>query len=360
MKLLSATLAIIINCQLLTVSCGDMPNNKLNKPPQKAQPRFALSSPRNGQTITDAELLTLAFAAVKDSVTVDSCTLNVDGKPYVSFEGLRTEVDPRKLKLGVRRMSVNIYTSDNSVETIPFAVKVLPAVSPKQYTYSVVKQYPHDTQAYTQGLFYHQGSIYEGTGQYGSSSLRRIELASGKVTQDVTLDQQYFGEGICLHQGKIIQLTWRNRQGFIYDSDSFELIRKFEYQTEGWGITSDGTRLWMSDGSANIYVLDPLTMNVVDLVEVWTPDGRVDQLNELEYIEGELWANVYTQDYLARIDPATGRVNSIVDLKNLLRKELHTPQTDVLNGIAYDSANKRIFVTGKNWPILFELKIVEQ
>jgi glutamine cyclotransferase len=343
---------------MLTVSCVDAHQNKSDgKDKRSIQTRFSLVSPRNGQTIKDSESVSLEIHPERDSVSIDSCRLSVDGRHFVSFDGCRTVFRAGVLRMGLRRMALSIFTSDGLRETVSFNLKIVPDQAPKQCSYSVVGKYPHDTKAYTQGLFWNDGHLYEGTGQYGASSLRRVELSTGKVVKSIQLEAEYFGEGVCLHQGKIYQLTWQNRKGFIYRADSLILENRFEYSTEGWGITSDGERLFMSDGSANIYLVEPSTMSVADLVEVWTPSGKVNHLNELEYIDGELWANVYMEDYIIRIDPATGRVNSIIDLKNLLPMQERKPDTDVLNGIAYDSINRRIFVTGKNWPFVFEISI---
>jgi glutamine cyclotransferase len=259
--------------------------------------------------------------------------------------------------MGVRRMSLLVYSANNVVETILFNLKIVPTSPPKQYKYKVVNEFPHDNNAYTQGLFYSDGFLYEGTGQEGHSSLRKVELETGKVVQQKLLDNKYFGEGICLHDGKIYQLTWENREGFIYDYHDFTQTGKFNYNTEGWGITGDGTNLWMSDGTSNIYKLNPDNMNVTGQIEVFTNQGAEQYVNELEYINGEIWANVYTKDYILIINPETGEASGKIDLPYLLPKELRKQNTDVLNGIAFDKERNRIFVTGKNWPKLFELRI---
>jgi glutamine cyclotransferase len=171
------------------------------------------------------------------------------------------------------------------------------------------------------------------------------------------LDSKYFGEGICLHRGKIYQLTWENREGFIYDYPDFTPSGKFNYNTEGWGITSDGTYLWMSDGTSNIYKLNPGNMNVIEQIEVYTDKGAEQYVNELEYIDGKIWANVYTKDYILIINPETGEVTGKINCTGILKNELRKHNTDVFNGIAFDKNENRIFVTGKNWPKLFELRI---
>lgn len=232
---------------------------------------------------------------------------------------------------------------------------------PPVYGYRVINRYPHDPNAFTQGLVWHEGVVYEGTGlsrEYGGvSTLRRVELETGEVQQMITLPDQYFGEGIVLWQDTIIQLTWRNRVGFVYDRQSFDLLREFNYATEGWGITHDGARLIVSDGTDTLYFWDPETLLEIGRVAVYDLDGPVTRLNELEYINGEVWANVWLTDRIARIDPQNGRVTAWVDLSGLLDGVLLPRPPDVLNGIMFDAANGRLFVTGKYWPLLFEIEI---
>jgi glutamine cyclotransferase len=226
------------------------------------------------------------------------------------------------------------------------------------YTYRVLNIYPHDRGAFTQGLVYEQGDLYEGTGLRGRSSLRRVELETGDVLQFYALPGQYFGEGITIFGAEIIQLTWQSRVGFVYDKDSFALIRTFNYPTEGWGITHNGQELIMSDGTPTLYFLDPKTFEEVGRVEVYDVHGPVTRLNELEYIQGQVYAHIWQTDLVARIDPGTGQVTAWVDLAGLLAPEDYEQPVDVLNGIAYDAAQDRLFVTGKLWPKLFEIDLV--
>ncbi len=226
------------------------------------------------------------------------------------------------------------------------------------YTYTVVHVYPHDPQAFTQGLVYHEGVLYEGTGLRGRSTLRRVELATGTVLQEHALDAQYFGEGITLFDDTLIQLTWQSNIGFVYDRETFAQLRDFTYPTEGWGLTHDGTRLIMSDGTATLFFLDPVTLEHVGQVDVVDANGAVTRLNELEYVNGEVFANIWQTDRVARIDPLTGRVVGWIDLSGLLSAADRQQSVDVLNGIAYDAATDRLFVTGKLWPKLFEIDLV--
>ena len=226
------------------------------------------------------------------------------------------------------------------------------------WDYQVIQAFPHDPRAFTQGLVYDQGFLYEGTGLLGRSSLRKVELETGKVLKLVTLPDWLFGEGVALWEDKIIQLTWKSKTGFVYDRQTFRLLKKFFYPTEGWGLTQDGKHLIMSDGSSFLYFLDPNTFKMIRRIQVRDEGLPVAFLNELEFIKGEIFANVYQTDRIVRISPQTGRVTGWIDLKGLLPAEDRTLAVDVLNGIAYDPQGDRIFVTGKLWPKLFEIRLV--
>lgn len=227
------------------------------------------------------------------------------------------------------------------------------------YRYRVVHAYPHDTSAYTEGLFYKDGYLYESTGEAGASTVRKVELESGKVVQRHDLDPQYFGEGIVDWGQRIIQLTWKDQLGFVYDLASFRQQRTFNYPGEGWALTRDDKHIYMSDGSAVLRVLDPQTLATVSSILVTDNGQPVTNLNELEWVKGEIYANVWLTDRIARIDPATGHVTGWIDLSGLFDVgSLPDPGNDVLNGIAYDAQHDRLFVTGKRWPKLFEITLV--
>jgi len=231
------------------------------------------------------------------------------------------------------------------------------ASAPVEYTYEVVNVMPHDPGAFTQGLVYLDGILLESTGLNGESSLRKVDLNTGKVLQQVAVPAEYFAEGLAVLGGRLFQLTWQNHQGFVYDLASFRLEKKFDYEGEGWGLATDGQDLILSDGSDQIRFLDPVTFTVKRTIRVFLVDHPVVRLNELEYIKGEIFANVWGANYVVRIDPATGRVTGIIDFAGLLAPQDHSPTTDVLNGIAYDAAADRLFVTGKRWPKLFEVRL---
>jgi glutamine cyclotransferase len=225
-----------------------------------------------------------------------------------------------------------------------------------QYTYEVVHTYPHDRGAFTQGLLYLDGVLYESTGLNGESSLRKVDLETGKVLKQISIPAQYFAEGLAFKDDKLFQLTWQNHECFVYDLATFEQKKDFTYPTEGWGLTTDDSQLIMSDGSAQIYFLDPNTFEVKRTINVHTGAQLVPQLNELEFIKGEIFANIWTTPYIVRINPADGQVVGVIDLTGILPTE-DRQGTDVLNGIAYDEAGGRLFVTGKHWPKLFEIRL---
>ena len=232
------------------------------------------------------------------------------------------------------------------------------ADTPAAYTYKIVNTYPHDRQAFTQGLVFEKGLLYEGTGLNGSSTLRKVELETGSVLKLYKLPAEFFGEGITIYKNRIIQLTYKSKVGFVYNKDSFKLLQKFDYPTEGWGITYDGKHLITSDGTSTLYLLDPETFREAGRINVHDKNGPVRGLNELEYIKGQIFANVWPTDRIVRIDPETGRVVGRIHLQGLSKLLGESRKVDVLNGIAYDPVGDRLFVTGKLWPKLFEIKLV--
>ncbi len=233
-------------------------------------------------------------------------------------------------------------------------------VTPTYATYRVVNTYPHLRSSYTQGLLWSDGMLWEGTGQNGASVLQQVDLATGEARVVARLPRAEFGEGIALLDGKIYQLTWQSNTAHVYDAATGRKLRDFRYPGEGWGLTTDGEKLYLSDGSADLVVLDPESFRRERRITVTCKGEPVHFLNELEWIEGRIWANVYTTDRIVVIDPKTGAVERIIDLQGLLPDEEVTATTDVLNGIAYDAATGRIFVTGKNWPKLYEIETIDK
>ena len=226
------------------------------------------------------------------------------------------------------------------------------------YKYKVVNTYPHDRNAFTQGLVYENNILYEGTGLRGHSTLRKVDIETGNILLIHELPSQFFGEGITIYENKIIQLTWQSNVGFVYDKSNFNLIKEFNYSTEGWGITHNGKYLIISDGTSTLHFLDTDNFEEIKRIEVFDNNGPVSRLNELEYVQGEIYANVWQTDYIARIDPHTGQVVGWIELKGLLNSKDFDEPVDVLNGIAYDAENDRLFVVGKLWPHLFEIELI--
>ena len=250
--------------------------------------------------------------------------------------------------------------------SLPLALAVVSAAQsspdrtahPPEYTFEVVNRFPHDATAFTQGFAYYGGYFYEGTGRNGKSSLRQVRVESGEVVRKVDLPQEFFGEGITVLGDRIFQLTWLSHTGFVYDSKTFQKLRSFQYEGEGWGLATDGHDLFLSNGSSEIKVYDPGTSRVKRRIKVRDGKTAVEQLNELEFVEGEIFANVWHSERIARISPPTGEVVGWINLSGLLGPFYHLDAEAVLNGIAYDAEHKRLFVTGKLWPSIFEIRIV--
>lgn len=251
--------------------------------------------------------------------------------------------------------------AQTSAPVAPVAQAVTPAAQPARpprYGYEIVATYPHDPAAFTQGLEFHDGILLESTGRH-PSSVRRVRLEDGVVLQKRDLDMQFFGEGLTAVGDRILTLTWQGGHGFVWDIDDLEPAGTFSYSGEGWGLTHDDTRVILSDGSPSLRFLDPVTLQQTGSVPVTYMGRPLERLNELEFIEGEVWANVWQTSFIVRIDPATGVVIGVIDLTGILPDPVANPNDDVLNGIAWDAANRRLFVTGKNWPKLFEIRLTE-
>ncbi|HJV20745.1 MAG TPA: glutaminyl-peptide cyclotransferase [Sediminibacterium sp.] len=231
--------------------------------------------------------------------------------------------------------------------------------APAVINYTIVKVFPHDTSSYTQGLFWHNNALYEGTGWYGEGKILTIDPASGKAENKVTIGDQYFGEGITLLNNKIYQLTWQEHKVFVYDAASFKKVKEFDWTYEGWGLTTDGKQLIISTGGSNLYYVNPETFKVERTLGVSDNNGYVSNLNELEFVDGSIYANIYNTDLIVKINPATGSVTGRMDFTDLLQKTNQPiyPNKDVLNGIAYDAARKSFYITGKRWPALYEIKL---
>jgi glutaminyl-peptide cyclotransferase len=260
---------------------------------------------------------------------------------------------------GRKSLKVTAFREGKPQNSVTRFMIIYSDIIPKKLGYKVIHTYPHNRDAFTQGLVYDKGVFFEGTGQETGSTLREVDPETGKVKRQLNLDDSLFGEGITIFNDRIYQVTWRNKVGFVYEKSDFKLLNKIYYSTEGWGLATINNKIVLSDGSNILYFNEPEMFTVVSKIEVYDNEKKVDQLNELEYINGEIWANIWMTDLIARIDPVSGKVLSYIDLKDLLPKSDRNAETDVLNGIAYDSTTKRIFVTGKRWPKLFEIKVIE-
>lgn len=357
-------------CLALLTSCGAGNAKKkeykemaveTNKKEVRYVNSLRLLSPEKNGLYSFGDELVVEFES-KNRFVVDSSAVYVDGHEVVRLGAgvTRFSLPIGDNKTGLITVKVIAWHPDNKAGVIASTIRVKPAESPIRCRYSVVKVFPHDVEAYTQGLVYQDGFMYEGTGLYGESSIRKVDMQSGKVHSVLSIDKQYFGEGITIFEGKIYQITWRSRKGFVYDLKTFSLESSFEYGSEGWGITTMEDHLVMSDGTNRLYHVAPSTFNVLKEVEVYDNVGPVEQLNELEYIDGLIWANVWLTDRIVAIDPESGVVKYDMNLSDLLtvaeKRELDD-KDDVLNGIAWNPTSKTFYLTGKRWPKLFEVKV---
>ena len=351
------------------ISCSGRSGNVSNTPkavtansPEDIQSRLiTLRIPEENSDYKTGDRIEVIIDPTDPGRQPDSVTVSFDGKIVASLRlaPWKSTIPSSFTKnTGRKSLKITAYREGKAKSTITRFIIINSDIVPRRYGYKIIHTYPHDRDAFTQGLFYDGGVLYEGTGQE-SSSLRKVELESGKVLQQLNLPSNLFGEGITLYNGRIFQVTWRSRVGFVYDKSTFRQINKIYYQTEGWGLTTIDDKIVMSDGSNVIYFFEPEMFTVISRIEVYDNEHKVDTLNELEYINGEIWANIWMTDLIARIDPSTGKVLGYIDLKGILNDPEADTRVNVLNGIAFDKAGNRIFVTGKNWPKLFEIRLTE-
>ena len=292
----------------------------------------------------------------------DSVLVVFDGKAVNSLKSGQLKLSiPAERVSGTGRKPLRIiaYREGKAQAHLTRFMVVCSDIVPKEYKFKVLNSYPHDIHAFTQGLLIDKGSLYESTGQESESSLREVELKTGRVIRQLNIDASLFGEGITLYKERIFQVTWRSKVGFVYEKSTFRQINKIFYPTEGWGLTTIGDKIAMSDGTNTISFYEPELFTMVSKIEVYDNEKKVDNLNELEYINGEIWANIWMTDRIARIDPVSGKVKSYVDLAGLFPQNQRNPEAEVLNGIAYDNDSRKLYVTGKRWSKLFEIAVIE-
>ena len=284
----------------------------------------------------------------------DSIQLTLDAKK------ISTSVDLSTMPLGEKIIKAKVFY-DNTFEVTVKKVTIVNAKAPKIYTYEIVNTYPHDITSYTQGLEFYKGALYESTGQYGESKLRKLDYKTGTVLKNVDLSSAYFGEGLSVLNDKIYQLTWKEGRGLVYDVKSFEQIETFNYgqSKEGWGLCNDGQKFYKSDGSEFLWLLNPITLAEEGSLQAYTNKGKLTNLNELEWVNGKIYANRYQKNGVAIINPQNGAIEAVIDFKALKTKVTKHQGLDVLNGMAYNPQTNTLFVTGKRWDKLFEVRIIE-
>lgn len=344
MKKLAILASLIV---LLFTSCDDSYNLKLKVD--------------NKTTLNKEITITLSE---KNNKPVDKVQYYIDGKE-IEANGNSLTINTADFGLGKHQVSALAFIPGKT-KKVNNSFEVFANSKPIIYGYEIVNTYPHDKKAYTQGLEYFNGFLYETTGRRGQSTLRKVEIKTGKVLQKADLDEKYFGEGMTIVNNKIIWLTWQNNKGFVYDLNSFKQISEFSYNQskEGWGLTQNETELIKSDGTNKIWFLDKETQKEKRAIQAYSHDRALKQLNELELIKGKLYANYYQKPIIAIINPNNGVVEGLINLKGLETEMKKTQKLvegdEVLNGIAYDNENDRLFVTGKNWGNLYEIKLTKK
>lgn len=292
-----------------------------------------------------------------ENKTIDSTIYFVNNIKVGAVKGNeKLHFELKDQKLGNQTIKALVYFEGKNVEVLS-SFSIFATHEPKILTYKIVNTYPHDITAYTQGFEFYKGVLLEGTGQYGKSTLRKTDYKTGKVLESIKLEDKFFGEGITILKDKLYQLTWKEKTVFVYDANTFKLEKTFTIDTEGWGITNDGEKLYMSDGSEKIYIMNPETLKVEDFINVFTNSAKIEAVNEMEWINGKIWANIYQKDAIAVIDPKTGAVQNVINCSDLRSKVTQHEELDAFNGIAYNPETKTYFVTGKNWDKVFELAI---
>lgn len=319
-----------------------------------------VSSPSNEQEGHCGDNFTIAISS-DGAMRVDKITLKVDGKDIATLPAGDSiyQLSTAGLRCGTVPVVAQIQSGD-ATEYVSKSIRLFSDITPTIKTYKILEQYPHDANAYTQGLVLEGDVMYESTGLRGQSSIRKVNFRKGDVIKSQPLDNRYFGEGLAMVGDKLYQLTWQSRRAFAYDKNTFQQIGEYQMSTEGWGLTAlSADTLLLTDGTENLYFVDPNSFAVLKTIQVYDNVGPVERLNETELYNGHLLANIYQTDMIAEIDINTGKVINMINLEGILPDNLMSYNTDVLNGIAYDQAHDRLYVTGKNWPKMYLIKIID-
>ncbi len=330
----------------LLVSCGNSNNAKSNN--------FSIETNAKKNTVISGETLEISLKNPKN-LEIKSVAYQIDDK------NVENPFPTHNLKLGSHKLTA-IVNYDDTSESVSTKIFLLNNEPPKIYTYKIINEYPHDITSFTQGLEFHNGELYESTGQYGESKLRKVNYKNAEVLKNINLTKEYFGEGLTILNDNIYQLTWQENTGFVYDVNTFEKTGSFKYgqSKEGWGLCNDGKVLYKSDGTENIWILNSETKAEESQIQAYHNRGKVVGLNELEWINGKIYANRYQLNGVAIINPENGAVEGVIDFSPLRKLVTQHQELDVLNGIAYNPETKTIFVTGKRWDKLFEVEIIEK
>ena len=343
---------LIVTVLVLTMgSCGNKTASDSNF--------FTISIKNQKKGYTTSDIVSVSIKNKKNK-SVDSVAYALNSNRISSSEELsETNIPLNDLKLGAQTITATIYTEGESFVTSEKII-VLSSITPKLYTYKILETYPHDIKAYTQGLEFINDTLYESTGTYKISSLRKTNYRTGEVLQQIDLADSYFGEGLTILNDKIYQLTWRENTGFIYNLSDMKKTGTFVYgkSKEGWGLCNDGSKIYKSDGTQKIWTLDSNTLSEVDHIELYTNTSKIPKVNELEWVEGKIYANIYQKDAIAIVDPSNGAVEGVIDLSDLKSKVTQHKDLDVLNGIAYKGEENILYITGKNWDKLFKVEVV--
>ena len=349
MKLYNPLITILLALNI--VSCGDSQKDKENY--------FSFDENNLKPIYQATDKVDLSLLNTKNK-SIDSISFFVNDKRISSVKGnSKFVLDLSGKKLGYQNIKALVYFEGDTIST-KTRVEMASGIVPKLLKYTVVNTYNHDVNAFTEGFEFYRDTLIESTGQNGKSYFAKIDYKTGKAYKKVDLDQQYFGEGITVINNKIYQLTWQNETGFVYDANTLKKIKTFQYdkKVEGWGMTNDGKKIYHSDGTEKIWTMDPETQKLTDFINVYTNDSKIKSVNELEWINGKIYGNIWQKDAIAVINPQTGAVEQVLDL-SALRAKVTNKEAEVLNGIAYNKKTNTIFITGKNWNKMFEIKVDE-